>query len=210
MNDEEDSFLIEIGSAKHIHMAEEISKTMEESALARGTGISKRSPQLITHYITEGQALVATDANGSWAGFCYLNVFGNGRFVTSSGLIVSPRYRDRGLARQLKRKLFEVSRQRYPQASLVGITTSPAVMKINTQLGLYPTSFADMPQDDGFWKGCETCVNHDILMRTNRKLCLCTAMRYDPKEKSQDAILSTSLTIWHTANANPVKALRSA
>lgn len=193
--DDEDSFIIEEGSVKHLPMAGEISKTMEESALARGTGISKRSPQLIEHYMLEGKALVATAADGSWAGFCYLNVFGDGRFVTSSGLIVSPKYRNRGLASLLKQKLFAVSRERYPQASLVGITTSPAVMKINTQLGFYPTAFSDMPQDESFWKGCASCVNHDILVRTQRKMCLCTAMRYDPREKKQEVVGKPEKTV---------------
>ena len=182
MDDDEDSreFVIEVGTERHVWMAEEISGVMEESARVRGTGISKRPPELIAHYLREGKALVAIGDDGTWAGFCYLNVFDSGRFVSSSGLIVSPHWRDRGVAHQLKHRLFELSRNLYPNASLIGITTSPAVMKINTALGFYPTAFSDMPQDEAFWKGCSSCVNHDILLRTNRKLCLCTAMRYDP------------------------------
>ena len=173
--------MIEVGEERHVRLAEEISEVMEESARVRGTGISKRPPALIAQYIREGKALVAIGTDGTWAGFCYLNVFDNGRFVSSSGLIVSPQWRERGVAQELKIKLFELSRQQYPHASLIGITTSPAVMKINTKLGFYPTAFSDMPQEEAFWKGCSSCVNHDILARTNRKFCLCTAMRYDPK-----------------------------
>jgi hypothetical protein len=53
-------------------------------------------------------------------------------------------------------------------------------MKINSDLGYLPTTFSELPVDDNFWKGCESCVNYDILTRTNGKICLCTGMIYDP------------------------------
>jgi hypothetical protein len=58
MDDEDgrNGFLIEVGEERHVLLAEEISEVMEESARARGTGISKRSPALIAQYIREGKA----------------------------------------------------------------------------------------------------------------------------------------------------------
>jgi hypothetical protein len=53
-------------------------------------------------------------------------------------------------------------------------------MKINSELGYRPVTFSELTDDEAFWKGCQSCVNYDILMRTSRKHCLCTGMLYDP------------------------------
>jgi len=185
MDSDLDDFILEVASEKHFTLATLISDTMEKSAVARGTGIAKRPPETIIRYIQQGNAIIATHKSGAWAGFCYLALWQGGTFVSNSGLIVAPEFRDHGIATQLKAKVFELCRTKYPQASIVGITTSPAVMKINTALGFYPTAFSDMPTDKAFWKGCESCVNHDILQRTQGKLCLCTAMRFDPALKEK-------------------------
>ncbi|MBT1706469.1 GNAT family N-acetyltransferase [Chryseosolibacter indicus] len=182
MDDEGHEFKIEVASEGHVQFSELISTAMEESAKTRGTGIGKRPPEVIANHMREGNALIAFHRDGRWAGFCYMAVFNNGKFVSNSGLIVSSEFREHGLAKILKKRLFDRCRRRYPEASIIGITTSVAVMKINTALGFYPTVFAEMSTDEKFWKGCEMCANHDILKRTNRKFCLCTAMRYDPEK----------------------------
>ena len=67
----------------------------------------------------------------------------------------------------------------------IGLTTGLAVMKINSDLGYRPVTFSELTTDEQFWKGCESCVNYDILVRTERKHCLCTGMLFDPqKEKN--------------------------
>ena len=43
-------------------------------------------------------------------------------------------------------------------------------------------TFAELTTDDAFWKGCEGCVNVDVLKRTDRQFCICTAMLFDPEE----------------------------
>ena len=67
-------------------------------------------------------------------------------------------------------------------------------MAMNTQLGYQPVTFADLTDDEAFWKGCEGCVNVDVLHRTGRKYCICTAMLYDPTEhlpvRLSDEVLS--------------------
>jgi len=178
-------FIIEKANASHHHLAELISQTMEKSAAARGTGIAKRSPDTIIHYMEAGQAMIATHEDGRWAGFCYLALWDNGKFVSTSGLIVAEEFREHGIAKKLKVAVFDHCIENYPNASLVGITTSLAVMKINTALGFHPTAFCEMPQQPEFWKGCEACVNHDILQRTKGKFCLCTAMRYDKPTQAE-------------------------
>jgi hypothetical protein len=50
-------------------------------------------------------------------------------------------------------------------------------------LGYRPVTFSELTDDPEFWKGCQTCKNFDILTRTERKMCLCTGMLYDPAQK---------------------------
>ena len=176
--DPDSCITIEIASEKHLVFTQLISDTMESSAKARGTGISKRSPDLLKNYIEKGNAVIAVHTNGEWAGFGYVAVWDSGRFVSNSGLIVAPQFRDHGIAKAIKTKLFELCQLRYPDADIIGLTTSPAVMKINSEQGFYATSFSEMPREEKFWDGCKSCINHDILQRTERKYCLCTAMRY--------------------------------
>ena len=62
------------------------------------------------------------------------------------------------------------------------VTAGAAVMKMNTELGYVPVTFNELTDDEAFWKGCEGCTNHDILVAKNRKFCICTAMLYDPTD----------------------------
>ncbi len=174
-------YTVQVASAEHLHLAEAICLEMEESAKARGTGIAKRSPQYLRDKINEGKAIVATDAQGDFVGFCYVETWEHGKFVANSGLIVRPEWRKYGVAKAVKAKAFELSRSKYPDAKIIGITTSLAVMKINSELGYEPTTFSELPVDDAFWKGCQSCVNYDVLSRTGRKHCLCTGMIFDPE-----------------------------
>jgi hypothetical protein len=174
-------FTVMVANGFHIGFAEQICKEMEESAKARGTGIAKRSPAYIEQKMEEGKAVIAFAPDGKWAGFCYIECW-NGEYVANSGLIVSPNYRKSGLAKRIKQKIFELSRSKYPEAKIFGLTTGLAVMKINSDLGYEPVTYSELTQDDAFWEGCKSCVNHEILMSKGRKNCLCTAMLYDPKD----------------------------
>jgi len=171
-----------VATSYHIGFAPQICKEMEESAKARGTGIAKRSPEYLELKMDEGKAVIAFAADGQWAGFCYIECWGHGEYVANSGLIVAPQYRKSGLAKQIKKKIFELSRTKYPDAKIFGLTTGLAVMKINSDLGYEPVTYSELTQDDAFWHGCKSCVNHEILMSKGRKNCLCTAMLYDPKD----------------------------
>jgi len=175
-------FIIQVATIEHEKWAETITEEMASSAAARGTGIAQRTPEYIILKMQEGKAIIALTKDNHWAGFCYIETWEHGKFVANSGLIVSPEFRKSGVATAIKAKAFRLSRHKYPDANLVGLTTSMAVMKINSELGYEPVSFSELPKDDAFWKGCQTCVNYDILTRTNRSHCLCTGMKYEAKK----------------------------
>ncbi len=131
----------------------------------------------------EGKAVIAFEkSTGNWAGFCYIETWGHGEYVANSGLIVSPAFRKAGLAKAIKERIFKLSRQKYPDAKIFGLTTGLAVMKINSDLGYEPVTYSELTQDEAFWAGCKSCVNYDILVSKDRKNCMCTAMLFDPKD----------------------------
>lgn len=186
-------FVVRIAGKEHLHLASMICDEMAASAKARGTGIARRKPEYIEQKMLEGKAVIALTADGEWAGFCYIETWSHGKYVANSGLIVSPQFRKSGLAKQIKRKVFELSRRKYPDAKIFGLTTGLAVMKINSELGYEPVTYSELTDDNEFWKGCQSCVNYEILMSKERKNCLCTAMLYDPVEKEKS---KASLRLW--------------
>jgi len=175
-------FDIYVANETHFTYAEDVCRLIAEAAKERGTGIAKREPAYIRRKMKEGKAIIAL-SEGNLAGFCYIETWGHGKYVANSGLIVSPSYRKSGLAKRIKRKAFELSRKKYPDAKLFGITTSLAVMKINSELGYKPVTFSELTTDDEFWSGCSSCPNFDVLTRTERKICLCTGMMFDPEKE---------------------------
>lgn len=176
------AFKILVANSTHTIYAQQICDEMESSAKARGTGIAKRTPDYVANKMNEGKAVVALTQNDEWAGFCYIESWSHGEYVANSGLIVAPQFRNSGLAKQIKQKIFELSRTIYPEAKIFGLTTGLAVMKINSDLGYEPVTYSELTQDEAFWAGCKACVNYDILMGKERKNCLCTAMLFDPKD----------------------------
>jgi hypothetical protein len=178
-----------------LHYAEIITTEMAESAKARGTGIAKRSPEYIQEKIREGKAVIATTQDGTWVGFCYIEAWENSQYVANSGLIVSPAFRKTGVAREIKRKVFDLSRKKYPNAKIFGLTTGLAVMKINSELGYEPVTYSELTSDDQFWKGCQSCVNYEILMSKNRTNCMCTGMLFDPVEAAKKQAEKTKTVV---------------
>ncbi|MBC7829091.1 MAG: GNAT family N-acetyltransferase [Chitinophagaceae bacterium] len=181
MENQQVQFEIVIANETHLDFAQIICDEMAASAQARGTGIAKRSPEYIKEKIREGKAVIAFTKDGVWAGFCYIETW-SGEYVANSGLIVAPVFRKGGLAKAIKKKIFDLSRKTYPESKIFGLTTGLAVMKINSELGYEPVTYSELTQDEAFWAGCKSCVNFDILMSKERKNCMCTAMLYDPKD----------------------------
>jgi GNAT superfamily N-acetyltransferase len=169
---------------EHCKFAERICTLIYESALQRGTGIAKRSNEYIASKISGGKAVVALDGD-KLIGFSYIECWGHGDYVATSGLIVDPEYRHLGLAARIKEKTFELARLRFPFAKIFSITTSLPVMKLNSRMGYKPVTFSELTDDEEFWQGCQGRCNYDILQRNKRRMCLCTGMLYDPKQPAQ-------------------------
>lgn len=184
-NDSPDRLEIEVlkADASHALHAEAICDMIAHAAEKRGTGIARRSPEYVAQKMEEGKAVIALEGD-QVAGFCYIESWSHDRFVANSGLIVGEEYRNSGLARRIKRATFQLSRGRYPEAKIFSITTSLAVMKLNSDLGYRPVTFSELTEDEQFWKGCLSCRNIDILKRNDQKMCLCTGMLYDPDRKT--------------------------
>jgi len=179
--------LVRVASSADNLYATTITDEMEASAKARGTGIAKRSPDYIIQKMNEGKAVIALTTSGQWVGFCYIEAWGHDEFVANSGLIVAPDFRKSGVAKSIKERIFQLSREKYPHAKIFGLTTGLAVMKINSDLGYEPVTYSELTNDEEFWAGCKSCVNYDILMSKERKNCMCTAMLYDPADHFEPA-----------------------
>jgi len=173
---------IVIATKSHSIYAETICNTIADAAKVRGTGIAKRKPEYVITKMENGNAVIALEGD-KFAGFCYIEQWSHGKFVANSGLIVHPDFRNLGLAKQIKKRIFEHSRTKFPNAKVFSITTGLAVMKMNSELGYKPVTFSELTDDQTFWNGCQTCKNYDVLQRTEQVMCLCTGMLYDPSKE---------------------------
>ncbi|WP_205012944.1 GNAT family N-acetyltransferase [Hymenobacter nivis] len=173
---------IRVATAEDAIYADTLCQWYIASAQQRGTGIAKREPAYVAQKMASGDGILAF-VDGELAGFCYIETFDDKSFVVNSGLVVNVELRKHGVGRAIKQAVFNLSRTKYPQAKIFGITTSLAVMKINTDLGYEPVTFSELTQSEDFWKGCKSCKNYGILMENERKMCLCTGMLYDAADK---------------------------
>ena len=181
MEQEEKEIQVLVAGPEHEVYVDTILQTIADAAKVRGTGIAKRTHEYLTTKMKEAKAVIALCGN-RFAGFSYIETWGNKQYVTTSGLIVHPDFQGRGVAKRIKDMTFSLARTRWPHAKIFSLTSGAAVMKMNTELGYQPVTFADLTDDEAFWRGCEGCVNVDVLHRTGRKYCICTAMLYDPEE----------------------------
>ena len=183
-----DGIKVVVADASHEKYVDVILETITDSAKKRGSGIASRTHDYLATKMRERKAIIAlAGEEEEFAGFCYIESWGNKEYVANSGLIVVEKFRNHHLATRIKQTAFTLSRLRWPNAKLFGLTSQAAVMRINTQLGYVPVTFAQLTQDDAYWAGCGTpeeprCKNCDILARTGRMYCVCTAMLYDPKD----------------------------
>jgi hypothetical protein len=176
---EDERIIVRLAKAADVIFANQITDEMEASAIARGAGIAKRSPELICEKILAGKAVIALTNYNNWVGFQYLEVWDEGKFVSNSGLIVSPKYRHAGVATAIKSTIFKLSREKYPNAQVFSLTSGLSVMKLNTALGFVPVTYSEITKDEHFWEACKSCVNYDVLNGKKKCNCLCTAMLFD-------------------------------
>ena len=173
---------IMVADESHEKYVDTILDTIEASAKVRGTGIAKRSHEYVAQKMREGKVIIALEGD-EFAGFTYIESWGNKQYVATSGLIVADKYRNQGLARRIKHASFQLARLRWPKAKIFSLTSGSAVMKLNTELGYIPVTFADLTDDEAFWRGCNGCSNQDVLIRTQRRYCICNAMLFDPADE---------------------------
>lgn len=178
---EKEDIIVRVATSSDEKYVDTILSTIESSAKVRGTGIAKRTHAYVTTKMNEAKAVIALYGE-EFVGFSYIETWENKQYVTTSGLIVDPKFRGLGVAKRIKDLTFTLARTRWPHAKIFSLTSGAAVMAMNTQLGYHPVTFADLTDDEAFWRGCEGCVNVDILKRTGRKYCICTGMLYDPDE----------------------------
>ena len=171
-----------VADESHAVYADEICEEVFISARERGTGIARRTPEYIIEKMKAGKAVIAIAEDGSFAGFSYIETWGGKKYVANSGLIVAHKFRGLGVAMRIKKRIFQLSQERFPDAKIFSITTGAAVMKMNYTLGFRPVPFSALTDDPEFWKGCQGCRNFQILESNNYKMCLCTGLLYDPAE----------------------------
>ena len=171
-----------VADESHSKYADEICEEVFISARERGTGIARRTPEYVIEKMRAGKAVIAISEDGRFAGFSYIETWGHKEFVANSGLIVSHAFRGLGVAMRIKRRIFQLSRELFPEAKIFSITTGAAVMKMNYEIGFRPVPFALLTDDPEFWRGCQGCRNYGILESNNFKMCLCTGLLYDPTE----------------------------
>lgn len=181
MDNSTETLQVLVADASHEKYVDTILKTIEDAAKVRGTGIAKRTHEYLATKMKEAKAVIALDGE-RFAGFSYIETWGNKQYVTTSGLIVHPDFRGLGIAKRIKDMTFSLARIRWPHAKIFSLTSGAAVMKMNTQLGYQPVTFDDLTDDEAFWRGCEGCVNVEVLRERHRKFCICTAMLFDPEE----------------------------
>ena len=176
-----DDITVMVADPSHEKYVDTILDTIEKAAKVRGTGIAKRTHEYVATKMKEAKAVIALYGD-EFVGFSYIETWGNKQYVTTSGLIVDPKFRGLGVAKRIKDLTFTLARTRWPHAKIFSLTSGAAVMAMNTQLGYHPVTFAGLTDDEAFWRGCEGCINVDVLKRTGRKYCICTGMLYDPEE----------------------------
>ena len=142
-----------VADESHEKYVDTILETIEAAAKVRGTGIAKRTHEYVTQKMKEGKVIIALKGE-EFAGFTYIESWGNKQYVATSGLIVPDKFRHLGLAKRIKHAAFQLARLRWPKAKLFSLTSGSAVMKMNTELGYMPVTFGDLTDDEAFWKGC--------------------------------------------------------
>lgn len=174
--------IVGVADSSHFSYADEICNEIYLSSLERKTGIAKRTPEYVQQKMAAGKAVIALTDEGEFAGFSYIESWGNKSFVANSGLIVAHKFRSMGISKKIKEQTFLLSRRLFPQAKIFSITTGAAVMKMNHEFGFRPVPFSELTDDPEFWMGCEGCRNFSILKQNEYRMCLCTGLLFDPNE----------------------------
>lgn len=147
---------------------------------AEEADIARRDERMLAEKIRTGRAVLALDSEDRLVGFGYFSEWEGGRFVSHSGLVVDPAYRGRGLGKRIKLELLEASRRLFPDATIMSLTSSPAVERMNRSLGFVRVPLDELTKDPAFWEGCKTCRNYEAVRARGEKCC-CFGMVLRPE-----------------------------
>ena len=159
----------------------EIVQAIALSATRRKVSKGLRSPEYIAQKIKSGLAVISIQPQTkTWLGFAYLEVWEHQKYVAGSGLIVSPPYRGIGVAKAIKQELFSLSRTKFPEARILSLTTNPAVIHANLELGYQYVSHDHIVNDQLFQEGRHSWIDFKKLMKSEQSKKKYVAMIFDP------------------------------
>ena len=75
-----------VADASHEVYVDTILETIRNAAAVRGTGIAERTHEYVATKMKEGKAIIAL-CGDTFAGFTYIESWGNKQYVATSGLI---------------------------------------------------------------------------------------------------------------------------
>ncbi len=185
---EGEEFVIVNATKEHLKYAQDVVDAIDAAAADGKSGLARRTVKYINDKISGGKGVIAlkrTVEDGrvikeEFAGFCYIESWEYSLYVANSGLIVKSEFRGSGLARTIKQAACELSMKKFPGAKIFGLTTSPAVRKINESLGYKVVPYGKITKDINFWKGCVSCAHFKTLCDNGFENCLCIGMVLDP------------------------------
>lgn len=173
-----DDVVVRVALPEDAHRAEAASRMIEEAS--KDHDIAGRSVETVRAKIESGRAAIALDGE-RLVGFGFWSEWEGGKFISHSGLVVDPSQRGKGLGRRLKLALFDSSRRRFPDATLMSLTTSEAVKAMNLSLGFRVVPLDRLTKDPAFWEGCKTCRNYAAVQARGERCC-CEGMILEPKD----------------------------
>lgn len=175
------NYIVRIATSDDHKYTTEITDELAYSATKRGISIARRTPEYAINKMDKGLAVIALNPeNGDWIGFCCIEVWEHQKYVASSGLIISPKYRGMGIATMLKARLFELCQTKFPKAKIFSLTTNQAVIHANIDLGFKIVAFSEVLNDSLFMDGCKSWVDFSGLMNNNPTHAYYVAMVFDP------------------------------
>lgn len=193
---EGEEFVIVNATNEHLKYAQDVVDAIDAAAADGKSGLARRTQEYISSKISGGKGVIALKLTyegekvikEEFAGFCYIESWEYNLYVANSGLIVKPEFRGGGLARAIKQAACELSMKKFPGAKIFGLTTSPAVRKINESLGYKVVPYRNITRDINFWKGCAGCAHFHTLCDNGFENCLCIGMVFDPALRMPDNI----------------------
>ena len=183
-------YIVKIASVEDYKFSEAIVKSINESAQKRCVNVPQRSASYINEKMRNGLAVIAvTPEHNDWLGFSYIEVWEHRQYVANSGLIVKDEFRGIGISKDIKLKIFNLSQEKFPFATLFSLSSNSTVIRANFELGFRIVSFEEMLCDECFLKGFNCLVDYIGMMKNGMGASHHVAMVYKPLSLAGEAEL---------------------